>query len=155
MRNQGFCRRIRPGARVARLAGRIRRQESWFRILHRMGGPDGGLKHNPFAALRGKAAGLPPGPAPAPDASAPAPKAASGRIVLRRERKGRGGKAVTLAEGPGLAGRDLETLAREAARALGVGARAEGGALVVQGEQVERLRVWLAARGLGPIVKGN
>jgi translation initiation factor 1 len=118
-----------------------------------------GLKHNPFAALRGRMGDLPPGPACA-EAPAQAERAdeaprVTGRVVVRRERKGRGGKAITIAEGPGLAGQDLTALAREAARALGAGARAEDGALVVQGDQAERVSTWLASRGLGPIVRGN
>jgi len=77
------------------------------------------------------------------------------RVTVRRERAGRGGKTVTLAEGPGLDGRDLEELAREAARAHGVGARVEGGALVLQGDQSERLAAWLAARGFARVERGN
>jgi translation initiation factor 1 len=108
------------------------------------------LTHRPFAALRGERAEAEvTGPARA------APASPGERVTVRRERKGRGGKAVTLAEGPGLAGRDLETLAREAARALGAGARVEGGALVVQGDQADRLVAWLAAQGFGTVARGN
>lgn len=74
---------------------------------------------------------------------------------MRRERAGRGGKTVTLAEGPGLAGRDLEALARAAARALGLGARAEDGALVLQGDQSDRLAAWLGTRGFARVERGN
>ena len=97
-------------------------------------------------------------PVSSPAASSPASPAASrsaARVVVRRERKGHGGKAVTIAEGPGLADQDLATLAREAARALGAGARVEDGALVVQGEQTERLVAWLGTRGFGTISRGN
>jgi translation initiation factor 1 len=120
--------------------------------------PREGLTHNPFASLRrpsGEPAAREPAPEPAPRVERAAVEGAPGRVVVRRERKGRGGKAVTLADGPGLAALDLPELARAAARALGVGARVEDGALVVQGEQTERLSAWLAARGLGPIVRGN
>jgi translation initiation factor 1 (eIF-1/SUI1) len=120
--------------------------------------PAPSLRHNPFAALRG------PGAAPSSSlASTPsrsdvdALAAAAGRasVVVRREKKGRGGKAVTIAEGAGLVGRDLNELARAAAKALGTGARVEGGALVVQGEQVERVAAFLASRGLTDVVRGN
>jgi translation initiation factor 1 len=77
------------------------------------------------------------------------------RVTVRRERAGRGGKTVTVAEGPGFAGRKLETLSREASRALGVGARVEDGALVLQGDQCERLAAWLAERGFGRVERGN
>jgi translation initiation factor 1 len=76
-------------------------------------------------------------------------------VTVRRERAGRGGKTVTVAEGPGLSGAKLEELAREAARAHGVGARVEDGTLVLQGDQAERLVVWLAARGFGNLARGN
>lgn len=114
----------------------------------------GRLVHNPFAALAGRqdASKL------AEDAvqdSARAAEAVGGKCVVRRERAGRGGKGVTIVEGAGLAGRDLPAMAKELAKALGAGARVEGGALVVQGEQSERVRDWLVARGLGPVVLGN
>ena len=111
---------------------------------------------NPFASLRAKLGPLPPGPTPQPSSADPrAPKPIPERVTVRRERTGRGGKTVTIAEGPGFVGRKLEPLAREAARALGVGARVESGALVLQGDQAERLSAWLAARGFARVERGN
>ena len=119
------------------------------------------LTHNPFAALRGQVpdAPRPTGPTDDPP-TAPAPTSPArgpfhGRVTVRRERSGRGGKTVTLAEGPGLAGRELDGLARAAASALGLGARVEGGALVLQGDQRERLARWLAGLGYAQVVRGN
>lgn len=127
-------------------------------------------RKNPFEALREKLGdSLPrglepvaPRSAPAstasvstPSARTPAPSLVHERVTVRRERSGRGGKAVTLAEGPGLGGRDLEALAREAAKALGLGARVEHGALVLQGDQGERLAAWLTAHGFGRVERGN
>jgi translation initiation factor 1 (eIF-1/SUI1) len=129
-----------------------------------------GLRHNPFAKHWGKKPEeTTPVPASTPptsksvgrEKSLPAPRAGSAsppspaRVIVRRERKGHGGKAVTIAEGPGLADHDVETLARGAAKALGVGARVEEGALVVQGEQTERLITWLGTRGFTSVVRGN
>jgi translation initiation factor 1 (eIF-1/SUI1) len=62
---------------------------------------------------------------------------------------------VTLAEGPGLSGHPLEKLAKELAKALGTGARVEGTALVVQGEQSERVAAWLSKRGFTEVSLGN
>lgn len=108
---------------------------------------------NPFRALREKLGGtLPPGAPPKPSGSTPE---IHERVTVRRERSGRGGKTVTVAEGPGFTGRQLEPLAREAARALGVGARVEGVALVLQGDQADRLSVWLATRGFAGVERGN
>jgi len=116
--------------------------------------PNGGLKHNPLAALRGKVEVVGPGPGPAPSAR-PAPAPSQGRVSVRIERSGRGGKTVTIAEGPGLAGGRLESLAREIARGMGAGARVEDGGVVVQGDQRGRLVEWLLARGFGGAVAGN
>ncbi|MBL8863099.1 MAG: translation initiation factor [Planctomycetes bacterium] len=124
------------------------------------------LRHSPFAALRrdGPApassvtSALPAGPATraaSPDGVRPGASAGRAALVVRREKKGRGGKAVTIAAGPALTASDLEALARAAAKALGAGARAEDGALVVQGEQTERLAAWLAGQGFTDIVRGN
>ena len=115
---------------------------------------NGGLKHNPFAALRGKVEVVGPGPAPAPSAKPP-PAPPQSRVSVRIERTGRGGKTVTIAEGPGLAGRKLEPLAREIARAMGTGARVEGSAIVAQGDQRGRLVEWLIARSFVGAVPGN
>lgn len=124
----------------------------------------GGLKHNPFAGLRAQAeaAGVPiaehatqSGEA-APPISAPAGAAAvRERVHVRQQRSGQGGKTVTIAEGPGLAGRDLAALARELAKALGVGARVDGATLVAQGDQRERLASWLGSRGFANVQRGN
>lgn len=62
------------------------------------------------------------------------------KVVLRRTRKGRGGRTVTLIEGIE-AGHD-EVLAQVKEK-LGVGARREGDDVVVQGDQVDRLAKWL------------
>ncbi len=111
---------------------------------------------NPFQALRERLGGsLPRGPSASPPPAAPAAELTQERVTVRRERAGRGGKTVTLAEGPGLAGRDLEALARAAARALGLGARSEDGALVLQGDQCARLAAWLATRGFTRVERGN
>jgi translation initiation factor 1 len=116
---------------------------------------------NPFEALREKlGASLPRaieshGSGTAKVTRPGTPVVVHERVTVRRERAGRGGKTVTVAEGPGLAGKKLEELATEAARALGVGARAEQGTLVLQGDQSERLAAWLAARGFGSVVRGN
>ena len=87
--------------------------------------------------------------------SKPATAPAQERVTVRLERTGRGGKTVTIAEGPGLAGRELEPLAREIARGMGTGARVEDSSIVVQGDQRERLVDWLGARGFGGAVAGN
>ncbi|MDZ4771570.1 MAG: translation initiation factor [Planctomycetota bacterium] len=115
-----------------------------------------GLTHNPFARLRADGKPAQPSAREVANPTAPmAPLVSKGRIIVRREKKGHGGKTVTIAEGEGLLGADLTALAREAAQALGVGARTEDGALQVQGDQSDRFVTWLAERGFGPISRGN
>ena len=77
------------------------------------------------------------------------------RVTVRIERTGRGGKTVTIAEGPALAGLPLEALARDIARGMGTGARAKDGAIVVQGDQRDRLVTWLGERSFPGAVAGN
>ena len=77
----------------------------------------------------------------------------AGKLVLRRERKGRGGKTVTVVDG--LPSADLVGFARDLKKALGCGATVEDGSVVLLGDLAERARDWLAARGAKRIVLGN
>ena len=110
--------------------------------------------------LRGS--GVPVG-SPAPPASPP-PAAAvpdaidfggAPKIVLRREKKGRGGKVATVVEGIKRPPSALERIARELKRALGCGASLEGDTIVVQGDMAERIAPWLVARGAKKVVVAN
>ncbi len=103
--------------------------------------------HNPFHKLAAVKDGLPPGPAPKPAA---APKGPA-RAVVRYERKGHGGKEMTRVEQLGLSAKELERWLKEAKQALGCGGIVEGGCLLVQGDQRERLRAWLEKRGVGKV----
>jgi translation initiation factor 1 len=106
--------------------------------------------HNPFASLREKLGDLPEGPAPreAPAAKGPA------RAVVRMERKGRGGKEVTVVEQLGLPARELEGWVKDLKGALGCGGAVEGPTLVLQGDQRKRLPALLGARGVRKITVG-
>jgi translation initiation factor 1 len=111
-----------------------------------------------LASLRAAFAGeaLPSQPEPERATTRTAvPKAITAQLVVRFERAGRGGKTVTIAEGPALAGRRLDVIASAAAKALGVGARVESNAIVVQGEQTERLAAWFAKQGYAAITVGT
>ena len=65
-------------------------------------------------------------------------------IVIRKERRGRSGKTVTVIEGLHLDGSDLNRLARKMRKSLGCGSYVEAGCIVLQGDQVERVRTWLS-----------
>lgn len=77
------------------------------------------------------------------------------KIVLRREKKGRGGKTATVVEGIKLPPSGLERIARDLKRALGCGATVEGATIVVQGDMSARIEPWLLARGVRKVVIGN
>jgi translation initiation factor 1 len=98
----------------------------------------------------------PPPPAPAAPRDPGLPDLGRcGKLVVRRERKGHGGKTATIVAGIGLPARDLERLARALRHALGCGAAVDGDRLVVQGDQAPRVQAWLAAQGARRIVMGN
>lgn len=102
-----------------------------------------------------KAQGLvDPDAEPSPDA----PEATSGqqttladtRPVLRLERKGRGGKTVTLVERlDPMDEAALEATAKEIRKSLGCGSTVDGDHIVVQGDQRDRLKSWLHDEGAG------
>ena len=106
--------------------------------------------HNPFGALRGKLADLPAGPAPRQE---PAPKGPA-RAVVRMERKGRGGKEVTVVEQLGLPARELEAWLKALKGALGCGGAVEGDTLVLQGDHRDRVVTLLEGRGVRRVTRG-
>src|SRR5688572_13745131 len=90
-------------------------------------------KKDPFAALEHLRDQLPKGPAaptPAPTATPKGPA----RAVVRIERKGRGGKEVTIVEKLGLKEADLERWCKELKQALGCGGAVDGDMIVLQGD---------------------
>jgi translation initiation factor 1 len=120
-------------------------------------GSGSGLRHNAFAALAGVNA--PPSaaePARAENA-APTPAVAKtrGRLLLRREKKGRGGKTVVIVAGlraqAHLAESEIADLAPHLKQQLGCGGAIERVAgdseLVLQGDQPARVAELLQARG--------
>jgi len=116
------------------------------------------LTHSPFAALSGASA--PPAAAsgaaepPPPPAAASSERKSRGRLVLRRETKHRGGKAVIVVSGFDAAKVDdatLEILAKNLKRTLGCGGTLErterDRELVLQGDQPARVAELLVAEG--------
>jgi translation initiation factor 1 len=89
-----------------------------------------------------------------PTASARAERSAPPRAVVRFERKGRGGKEVTVVEQLALPPRELEVWLADLRRALGCGGVEEEGALVLQGDHRRRVEQWLRARGVARVSVG-
>jgi translation initiation factor 1 len=113
--------------------------------------------NTPFAGLAGLRAALPdppPGAPPPPAAPAPAPSLGA-KLVVTRERKGHGGKAMVRVAGLALGPEALEALAGRLKRALGCGARVDGGDVLVQGDQAERVADWLREAGAKRVILGN
>jgi len=108
------------------------------------------LKHNPFGALGGVgAASGEPAAAPQEAAANAEPKApkSRGRLVLRREKKGRGGKTVVVVAGlrasAHLAESEIDKLAQHLKQQLGCGGAVErvpsDTVIVIQGDQPARV----------------
>ena len=117
-----------------------------------------GLTHNPFASL------LPDSKVRRTEAVSEPTKAATGvskeslqesKIVVRREKKGRGGKTVTRVTGIDKSGAQLEELKRELSRALGCGGSIEATDIILQGELTDRAASWLGKRLSVKITIGN
>jgi translation initiation factor 1 len=136
-----------------------------------------GLGHNPFAALSG--AGLPPGtgdgrqgtgdkggetgdrgqgkgqPIRDPQ-SAIRNEKGRGRVDIRRETGGRGGKTVTVIDGfVGIGLPEKEQLAKKIRGACGCGGTVKDGAIEIQGDQRETIARILTEAGFRPVFAGG
>lgn len=109
--------------------------------------------HNPFAALVGLKEKLPPGKTPAQVAEAQQKRPA--RAVVRLERAGRSGKEVTIVSHLELPVRDRDVWLKALKTSLGCGGQIEGDALVLQGDQRERLPKLLEQRGVKKVTVAN
>lgn len=141
-----------------------------------------GLGQNPFAALSG--AGLPVAPKAVLDQAAAAVaaqkagganaagatgtvgakggagKAASeknrGRVEIRRETGGRGGKTVTTISGfVGIGLPEKEQLAKKMRGACGCGGTVKDGVIEIQGDQRETIAKILVEAGFRPVMAGG
>ena len=92
---------------------------------------------------------LPEGTPPKPKQQEPKGPA---RAVVRMERKGRGGKEVTVVEQLDLKPKDLDRLLKELKNALGCGGAVEGDTLVLQGDQRKRLPAILEGKGVRKVI---
>jgi len=110
------------------------------------------LAADPFAALATlDTASLPPGREPAQPAASTPKTTKKSRLILRREKKDRGGKTVVVASGFATEGEAGETL-RAVRKALGCGgtteaASAGGFEIVLQGDRPAAVAEALRAAG--------
>jgi translation initiation factor 1 len=125
-----------------------------------------GLGQNPFGAL--STAGLPAAsvgkvqPAsgaaavPPPAQKAVAPAKNRGRVDVRRETGGRGGKTVTVVDGfTGIGLPEKEQLAKKMRAACGCGGTVKDGAIEIQGDQRETVARILTEAGFRPVMAGG
>ncbi len=105
--------------------------------------------NNPFGKLQGARDALPEGPKRIEkEVKGPA------RAVVRMERKGRGGKEVTVVEQLGLPAKQLDVWLKALKQSLGCGGTVDGDTLVLQGDQRDRLPALLEARGVRKVTVG-
>jgi len=78
-----------------------------------------------------------------------------GKVRIRRETKGRGGKAVTTISGLSLPAKDLKALGSELKRLCGTGGSVKDGTIEIQGDQRERLLEALRQRGFDVKLAGG
>ncbi len=78
-----------------------------------------------------------------------------GKFVVRKERKGRKGKTVTLVRTSGLSEAAIDDLARELRRSLGCGSSVEDDVIVVQGDMVTRCGEFLQKKGFRFVISGG
>jgi len=122
-------------------------------------GPGAELKHNPFGALGGARAPEPAATTPQDTATTPEPQAqlepkSRGRLILRREKKQRGGKTVVviagLRKGAHLPESEIAKLAQHIKQQLGCGGTVEPATgdteIVIQGDQPARIAELLRAQ---------
>ena len=109
---------------------------------------------SPFAALD-RLRGSLPEVGPEPEAEPPARSRFAPKVVIRRERSGRGGKTVTVIQGVQLAGRELDDFVRELRKALGTSGNIEDDLIVLGGDVGDRAAKLLAKAGATKVVIGN
>jgi translation initiation factor 1 len=97
---------------------------------------------------------LPAGPSETAAAPAEVKPKGPARAVVRMERKGRGGKEVTVVEKLDLRPAELETWCRDLKQALGCGGSVDGDAILLQGDLRARVPAVLTARGVGKVTVG-
>jgi translation initiation factor 1 len=119
-------------------------------------GSNPGFGQSPFAGLN--LTGLPPGrDVPAEPPAAVAKKARNrGRVDIRREKAGRGGKTVTVVSGfVGIGAREKEDLAQRMRRACGTGGTVKDGNIEIQGDQRQAVAEILTEAGFRPVFAGG
>jgi translation initiation factor 1 len=113
--------------------------------------------HNPFRVLEGLRGNMPEPPAAEASAESVDNSASVRQIpraVVRMERAGRGGKAVTVVEHLAIAADERLAWLTALKASLACGGTVEGETLVLQGDHRKRLPAILSARGVRKVIVG-
>jgi translation initiation factor 1 len=79
-----------------------------------------------------------------------------GRVEVRRETAGRGGKTVTSVSGfTGIGLPEKESLAKQMQRACGTGGTVKDGRIEIQGDHREKIAAILTEAGFRPVFAGG
>ena len=117
----------------------------------------GELGNNPFGGL--ELGGLPSGPAnlPVPPQKKAAKPKSKGRVELRREKAGRGGKTVTTLRefATHIPLRELDALTFDLKKVCACGGTLKGRVIELQGDVCERVMAELEKRGYKPVRAGG
>ena len=115
--------------------------------------PTDEVRNNPFAALAPASSSTKASTEVETEPKKPARDPFRSKLVLRREKKGRGGKVVTRLSGVSEIAR--EDVAKQMKKGLGCGALVEGDDIILLGSLVDRAADWLEKQGAKKVVRGN
>lgn len=80
------------------------------------------------------------------------PASTAGPIKIQREKKGRGGKTVTVIYGMG---GDLKAMQREIQKYCGTGGSSKNGTIEIQGDHGQKIKTYLEQKGFKPKLSGG
>ena len=145
------------------LFSRILRSQGLVRSMsankHRSTDGKPSFGQTPFAGLTNE--GLPPGPkegqpADQPEAKSIAPQKSRGRVDIRRQTAGRGGKTVTVISGfVGIGLPEKEKLAKQMQKVCGTGGTVKEGRIEIQGDKRAQVARILTEAGFSPVFAGG
>jgi translation initiation factor 1 len=92
---------------------------------------------------------------PVEDSVKPAPGQAHQRVIVRLDRKRRGGKSVTVIEGLSISHKDREALLKRLKAALGTGGAVKDSSLEIQGDHCNAVMTALTNMGYRPKRSGG
>lgn len=82
-------------------------------------------------------------------------QSADGKVRIMRDKKGRGGKVVTVIEGIPLGGKDLKSFAKSLKKKCGAGGTIKDGTVEIQGDNIEKLFPILEKKGWNVVRVGG